>query len=139
MIERGIRTWLRDSAAIQGIVGVRIYGGNAPRGVGGAYILLRRIISTHIYDLSGEVGLENPIVQIDCYEASKTAADTLAEAVRNRISGFRGFVGGIDVQTCQFIRDTTLEVPPADASDQWVYLRSMDLELFSASAVPDYT
>lgn len=138
MIEKALRAHLKESTPITTIVGMRIYAGNAPRGVNGPYILLRRIAAEHFYDLGGEVIIQNPIVQIDCYEATKTGADDLAEKVRNRISGFRGYAGGVQIQTCKIVRDTTLEVPPADASDQWIYMRSVDLEVFESLPVPTF-
>jgi len=136
MIQKAIRTFLRDSNAVRDKVGTRIYSGSAPRGTNGNYIILRIILAEHLYDLENEIGLRESVMQVDCYEETPTLADELGEVVRKRMSGYRGLAGDVFVQSTRIVRDSTAEVPPADASDKWIHLRSMDFSIYHDTAIP---
>ena len=139
MIEQHIRDFLRDDADITDRVAHRIAPGRLRQGELGEAIIVQEISNVPTYSTIGEVGIHDKVVQITSYAASPKAAYTLAELVRNRLSGYRGSIGDGDastVQSCRIISAGADEERPEDASDRWIHKYRQDFALFENASIP---
>lgn len=70
-------------------------------------VTYREIASTRAQSHNGPSGLAFPLVQIDCWSDTMLGAETLKEAVRIALDGFKGSMGStvaLDVQAVQLAR-----------------------------------
>lgn len=93
-IQAAVRDILSGAPAITAEVSERIYGVPAPQAREFPALLLQRI--SEVTDLQTD-GRQTRI-QVDCYAYQHTTADNLADAVESVLAGFRGTVGGCDIQ-----------------------------------------
>lgn len=133
-ILRSVRDSLVDRPGIRTHVGMRVFDGRVPAAAQHSnHIVLRRISSVHEYDLGGEIGTVQTVVQIDVYSNVPAIRDDVAEEVRLMLSGSRGYVGNeaskLFVNAATVERDMAIEDRPVDASDEWVFRRSMDFRI----------
>jgi hypothetical protein len=148
MIERYTRDFLRDVTAIRDRVDegtdlLGVYCGTVPHGHRGECILLTDITAEHYYHLGGEVSPRSSVVQITCYSDKAGRAYSLAELVRNRLSGYGGLMGDSDetrVLTATIVGSAGAEIEtPEDASDKFIYSYTRDYELIYTTTVPTLT
>lgn len=143
MIEQSIRDLLRVSVTVRNRVDGHVFAGNIPHGVQGECVLLQDITSENFAGLAGEIGKAAAIVQVTCYAERSHEAFSLAEVVRNRISGYRGSAGAID----PVIIDSCLPIggggsgqeTAVDSSDRWLHSYTRDYEVFFETSVPTLT
>jgi hypothetical protein len=145
MIERYVRDYLRSVAAISNRVdgGANypgIYAGNAPQGHEGECLIMQGINSDHNYSLTGEVADRESIVQITAYSNTASTAYSLAELVRNRMSGYKGMMGDNDetnVKTCIIQTDVGADIEEtADADDKFIHSYTVDYLLIHTTPTP---
>lgn len=79
---------------VAGIVGARVYPFSIPQGAPMPAITVFRITGGPEYADDGEIGLENPRVQIDCWGDTYTAAKALSVAACALLSGLRDVTFG---------------------------------------------
>ena len=146
MIHRIVGKFLRDSQAISTRVGTRIYFERVPqKAPGGERLVISKISGERFYTLENESDATNAIVEVACYADSTTAAESLFQLVRNRLSGYYGNVtylsDGEEATTwisSTIVRDGIDVTDPDDASDQWRFGYSADFSIFYTQAVPDH-
>lgn len=148
MIYRLLYKLLYDAPNVVDRVGTRIFAEHAPQKTQGACIIIRNLSGSAENHMGGETDCAMPTVQVDAYDSSAPRAEELYQAVRNRISGFRGNVSVLDStgseQTVS-VHEIALRRPgmfieePRDASDKWTYRYSADFEVFHSQSVPDLT
>lgn len=96
-IRPALRAFLLADASISALVttgGIsRVYPVKIPQGVKAACIVYSRISGTGIYHMGGDSGLAMPRFQIDAWGLTGDAATTLANLIKDRLSGFRGVMG----------------------------------------------
>jgi hypothetical protein len=94
-VEEALLAHLLASPDVSAQVGTRVYAGDRPQGSGLPAITIARISGGPEYADEGEIGLDNPRVQIDCWALTYTAAKRAARAVRAALSGLDAEVGGV--------------------------------------------
>ena len=84
---------------VAAIVGSRVYPDTLPQNPTLPSIRYQRISTprSQYRTLDGRAGYAAPRFQIDCYDLSRTAALTLAQAVYGLLEGFTGTVAGLQV------------------------------------------
>ena len=96
-IRPALRAFLLADASISALVttgGIsRVYPVKIPQGVKAACIVYSRISGTGIYHMGGDSGLAMPRFQIDAWGLTGDAATTLANLIKDRLSGYRGVMG----------------------------------------------
>lgn len=98
--EVGLTSYLLADAAIVALVFDRIspvmtfQTGTNPR------IVYQRISSPRWHALTGPMQATQARFQIECYADTYAQAKELANAVRERMDGYRGFMGGTYVMSC---------------------------------------
>lgn len=139
-ITKTIRTRLLASVSVSGVVGARIYPDILPQKDGKVTtdlpaITLEVISGQSDSDLTGGVGLGRQRVSVTCYAHTRTATRTLSEAVRVQMLSMRGDVSGQHVSSVTCESRVDLVDPPADASDKWRYIHSIDFEVIHSEGV----
>jgi len=94
-----LRLFLLDDAAIFSAVGgARIHPVVMPQGEKRPSLVCNTITETTDHHTQGPSGLVMVRMQIDAYATLPNDADALARAVKDRLDGYRGPMGAIDVQ-----------------------------------------
>lgn len=121
--EIGLRTFLLADATIAGLVSTRCYPTHLPQAPTLPALVYHKITGERTYHSGGADGLAGIRFQIDSYGESVEAAKGLAEAVRKRLSGYKGAAGSTEIYAGFLVDD----------SDNW------DSELQTYRVSQDYT
>lgn len=98
-----LRTFLLADGTISGIVGQKIHPLRFPPTPAYPAILFSIITGDRSNHYRGADGLAAPRIQFDCYATTYLGAELLAEALRKRVNGFKGVMGGSPGTTVQGI------------------------------------
>lgn len=138
-----VKTFLEDSTAIADLLQDRLYPLRAPQATEFPYIVLDQISDSPEYELAGESGQSRLTAQVDCYARGKSGfflAKRLGDAVRNRLSGYRGLLDEtVWASKATMVRNNSLEEDASDGSDYPIHRVSMDFEIVYGRTVPDFT
>lgn len=141
-----LRTFLKGSSAIANLIDDRIERQYVRQGTPYPHLLLTVLDdSPPLYHLSGEPDLSEFVVQVDAYARDENGpngalvATQLADAVRNRISGYRGSMGDTSVRSCTMTRSNVLDEDPEAGEQGRVHRVSMDFQIKYERTVPDFT
>jgi hypothetical protein len=94
MIGTSLRMFLLADPAVSVLVGgERIHPVVLPQGASEASVSYRRISGRGVHGTAGRLNLNGSRIQIDAYARSVDEASELADAIRDRIDGYRGAVG----------------------------------------------
>jgi len=135
-----LRQHLLSSPTIAGLVGQRAYPDVA---VGDALplLVLTLISDTSTDSADGATGLQTARVEVLAKASSPAGRDALAEAIRNRASGYRGNMGSAStgtlfVQNCEWDNraDDVEESPELEPRQR--YLAAIDLILSYEAGAP---
>lgn len=92
-IRPALRAFLLADAGIAALVATRVFPIKLPQGTKAASIVYTRISGAGIYHMQGDSGLSMPRYQIDAWAPTGDAATTLANLIKDRLSGYRGVMG----------------------------------------------
>lgn len=102
MTLRDIRVTLKNlllsDNSIRTSVSGRVFPNILPQGVVDPSIVFHRISGLGIGAMNGDTGLSRPRMQIDAWAKTHDQAASLADQVKEKISGFRGNVGSVMIQ-----------------------------------------
>lgn len=117
-IRQDLRTYLAAQAGIQAVLTAngntriflsRIPQSNPPSSSFPA-VMYRRASGGHEHDLDGSAGYAAPLFEFHVADPNPATVETICEALRQELQGFRGLMGSTPVQRC------TLE----DEQDEYV-------------------
>lgn len=92
-IRPALRTILLTDNALAALVGnVRVYPAVLPQGEIGPSIVFNRITEASDYNMAGDSGLAQALMQIDAWALKHDLAAELSNAAHDRLSGFSGWV-----------------------------------------------
>lgn len=139
-IKTAIYDFLIADAGINAAVGGRIHSGRLPKEKTLPAIVLTVIDTDHHYSLANEVMKAEATVQVDVWDRDPQPEHvTIAELVRLRLSGYRGALNGTyNGETFEIVRNSELNEPPKDGSDNWLRRISMDFRFFHNATVPTH-
>lgn len=132
---------LGDETDITDVVSDRIYPDVAPEGADLPYITVNVVSTFHSHHMTAASGLAQARVQIDCWTTSSTGRETLSEAVREALDGYRGGSMGddsLDVRSVHLEDDAQTYEPPTTGSDVGVFRQRMDFMIWYAESVPTF-
>lgn len=89
---------LTNVSAVTALVGGRIYPIEAPQNPTLPMIVYHRIDTNYLENLNAATNNEMARMQLDCYETTKSAAVTLAAAVKTGLRRASGTFGGVTVE-----------------------------------------
>jgi hypothetical protein len=102
--ESAIRKLLIDDATVAALVSTRIYPeGGAPQTPPLPFIVTKRISRSHFHHMGAAGGLAIARVQVTSYAKSEGEVETLADAIREALDGYRGTVTNTDSLTIKML------------------------------------
>jgi len=110
-LETAMRAYVLADATVAAAVGTRMYSRKPPQTPGVPYIVYQRIDTRRLHDMDGPDGLPRPRVQIACWAANSTGAADLADAVRERLDGYRGAWGDVTIGSCLCVGESDTDDP----------------------------
>lgn len=128
-IEEAIVARVLAFAGTAALVGDRVFPGFIPAGAAHPAIAYQRIGGPPNYVMLGETGAAEARIQITCWGVKYADAAAVAEQVRLALSGFRGQLGTVMVDSL-FLEgptDTTDQQPGSDQSKK--YGRRLELRV----------
>lgn len=121
--ERAVFLRLKSSTGVGAIAGDRIYPMRAPStALGSDYITYQRISSVYsVTHSSGGPKYQRARVQVDCRSPDYDTASSLADSARDRLAGYRGSTGGVQVWGITLDSDRSFEEgePGDDRHYRW--------------------
>lgn len=144
MILQDLRDYLMQSVNVADATGGRIYTNRAPRGSAWPYVLISVVSGDTPYSINqGEIGTTQTVVQVAVWAKDPNGpyqAQTVAGVLRNRLSGYRGTMGGRFVFDCVLSSEPSdLADEPGDSSDDWWHGVSQDYRVTHTQSVPTLT
>lgn len=138
-----LRARLVADASIQSAVGqekdgstYKVYFAPVKQGVKLPFIIIARDSEDAVPAYGGETGLMDGQVGIDCYASTNAAAVTIADAVRDSLSGFRGTMGSTTVRSMLVTSQTDARNDPADGGPDFDNFVPLSVRIFYARSVP---
>ena len=129
-----LRTYLLANAGVAALIGTRMYPNALPQGATLPAVVYYRISGTHVESLQGIKAAGTCRVQLDCYGATRLAADGVSAAI---VAALRSLsVGQQSIGAGTLVCDVEIQGPrddqqqPADGSDEWTYISSLDALLW---------
>jgi len=124
-IKQAMAKFLKDSDTIRDLTGGRIFPQRANQGVKLPYVVIRRLGGTPFNDLAGEPACTVTILDIAAHAESDNQVEDITEAIRNRLSSYRGPMGELQCHTCS-LESSPRDIarPPRDGSDSWRFSSS---------------
>ncbi len=110
-LEAELRTYTLAGPAVAALVGTRMYARKLPQNPTLPAISFQRIDTRRLHDMAGPDGLPKPRMQVTCWGTTPAAASDLAAVVRQRLDGYRGAWGAIDIGACQCVGEKDLDDP----------------------------
>ena len=96
-----LRARLVADATLAGIVGTRVRMNRSEQSDALPRVVIHQISGDHKHHMTAATGKATGRVQIDCHASSPVEAESIAEAVRQSLDGFRGQVNsGTFVSMC---------------------------------------
>jgi hypothetical protein len=110
-LETELRTYTLAGSAVAASVGTRMHARKLPQNPTLPAISFQRIDTRRLHDMAGPDGLPRPRIQITCWATTPAGATDLAAVVRQRLDGYRGAWGTIDIGSCQCVGEKDLDDP----------------------------
>jgi hypothetical protein len=132
------RTYLLTKSGVTDLLGSTgaIYPDRLPQSHTLPAIVYYTISEVPEHHMTGASPLTMYRLQLDCYAATRVAADGLAEATRDAADGYRGTMGSEYVQTCHLDSSRSDADDPRDASDSYRYIKQQDWILALTETAP---
>lgn len=89
-----LRSFLLADATLTGLVGLRVHPAILPQSGPFPAITYQWTSGTRYQTSDGPVGLSRPRIQLDCWAETYLQAEAVFEALRRRLDGFVGVMGG---------------------------------------------
>lgn len=138
-IKQALAKHLLGSNYVRDKTNSRVYFQRAPQGTKLPYVTLRRFSTIPYNDIEGEAGCKQSVIGIAVFSDSDDETEAIQEAIRNRISGYRGPMGDLTCYGCN------LESGPhdgafdrKDGSDNWTFASNSDYRITHSQPLVDH-
>lgn len=136
---------VRDDAGVIAAVGTddnsvaKVYEDQAPQGVDRDYIVIRRISRPGHANFASADAISNPVFQVSVVASTAARRNTISEAVRDALDGFRGTMGSTNVRGVHLVNEADEAIGPGDATQSPDWLTDMDFEVWHVETVPTFS
>ena len=130
-MEEAFIAYLLASGSVSALVAARVLPHSRLQGSALPAVTVQRISGGLLYADDGEIGLENPRMQVDCWATTYTAAKTLARAVTSALSAYSGTTGGVEFSFVMLDNEQDLREPGANVAE-YLYRVSLDFIVWNA-------
>jgi hypothetical protein len=110
-LETELRAYTLADATVAGLVGTRMYPQKLPQNPTLPALVYQRIDTRREHAHDGPDQLPRPRMQIAAWASSSATAWDVVNAVRERLDGYRGAMGAIDVQSCLCVGERDQDDP----------------------------
>ena len=124
-IAKGVRTYLQTKSGVTDLISTRMYPDVLPQNATMPATTISVVSGNSEYNLTGGEGNARARVQIDCFGATRSAVNELAEAIRVELHGYNGAAGSETVQSCLMENKRDLIDQPIDGDSYAVRYRKM--------------
>ncbi len=125
-----LRTYLLANAGVAALIGPRCYPGSVKQSATLPAVAYWVISRTHVQHLKGITDAGTIRIQLDAQAATRLAADAVAEAIvaaLKLLAATPATMGaGTPVCDVEIQGPRHGQEPPADGSDEWTYVSSVD-------------
>jgi hypothetical protein len=104
-IEQALHAYVTADATVGGLIGSRMYPQILPQGVTYPCLRYQRVSGPRDYTHNGASGWVRGRVQFDAYAPTYAGAKALFNAVRSRLSGFKGTMATVTVGSCLLLNE----------------------------------
>lgn len=134
--------YLKSKTTVTDIVGTgveKIRQGWAQQGIAKPFITVGVENHNHEHVLSGGAGFKEPTVEINLWTAKQSERESLGEAVRGVLQGFRGTMNSSSVVKCTTLEnDNEFDEPDRHSGEGVVYRRVMQFKFSVTESIPSY-
>lgn len=122
VLAEDLRTYIYASTAVNQYTGTRIHYAQVPQSSAYPHIWYRITSDTEERTMDGAGGLHEAYFDIECAATTPGAAQTLADAIKARLDGYAGTMGGASAKAV-FLRDKDDDyIPFSNQSDEGVHV-----------------
>lgn len=141
ILETGLYAYITGSTVITGLVSDRVYPNSIPAGKTYPCVTFNRIGTEQPHHLTAAATIQQATIQFDCWGQGKggySSAATIAEAIRDRMDGYRGSMGSVTVKTCHLQDQRDDYEAPTDGDTIGYHRVSMDFLLWYSVSAPSF-
>jgi len=132
-----IRDAIYNLLVAQGPVSTRVHLGLAPTGEPLPYIVIWWVDGVHDHHMKGPSGLVQRRLQLDCYGADPTEAESAADSVRFLLDGIQGqTIGGVDIRSVSLESETDQQDPPQSGTQELTHHIRQEYSVTHKHSVP---
>jgi hypothetical protein len=131
-IEAGIYSVLSSSTSLSALVGTRIFPNTVPQNTSFPHVSFTIDDTENYHGLTLHETLARASVSVECYTSNSYQESlTIGKVVRNILNTNSTTWGTMSVQNAHVSGESDLGgTPPADGSDDYIYIRSLDCDVF---------
>lgn len=143
ILETGLYAYITGSSVITGLVSDRVFPNAIPPGDAFPCITFNRIGSEQPHHLTAAAVVQSARIQIDCWGKDPDGdgyedCANIAEALRNRLDGYRGAMGSVTVKTCHLHDQRDDYEAPADGSGVGIDRISQEYLMWYSVSLPSF-
>ena len=140
MIRSSLRQYLAAQSEITALVSTRIYPVFAPESATFPAIIYARKSGGHDHNLHSATGSAMPAFELTCLAPTYEQVDQLAEVIRQKMQGFRGPMGSVNVRSVILDDEADgFEDLGEAASDRLVYSITLTYRIRYDETVPAHS
>jgi len=126
----GILNLLINTAAISNLIGSRCYVNKAPQKAALPYVVLTQLNSEEFLSLDATTStLRSIVIDVDCKGRTFPETESLANAVKTRLTDYSGAAGSFTVGATIFNSESHDYEPATDGSDNGVFAITLDYDI----------
>lgn len=115
----------------------KVYHQHVPEGEDPPFVVFLKVAGSNHHHATGSSAIADALIQIDCVGMSNTTdAETIAEAVRNRIDGIAGTIGSTDVASLRVLSSRELVEDVGDGGENWLSRVILEVEAWYVQTAP---
>ena len=125
-------------ATITAIIGTRCYPDVAPTSSALPYVVIQQITKTHEHNMTAATGIARTHLQVDVYGATRSATETLADAIRTEWDGYRGTTGSVVMRSAIIESERDAWDWIGAGNEDVTHRTVMELYVWHAETVPTF-
>ena len=134
---------LKTDDDLVALISTRIYVDVAPASVAGLDHVTYQVVSAgHEHHLTAAAGMVQKRVQVDVWATTSITRDSISEAIREALDGYRGDMGEegstVSVRCCHLSNELDSYDSPQSKNEFGVFRHTMDFMVWHTESVPTF-
>lgn len=147
-IRADLRTYLLSQSSITSLIGQRISLSRVPLNLdatagqsGGPFpcVTYRRVSAGAYQDMDNGAGYCEADFEFDFYSTDSVEVESVSEAFRLKLQGYRGAMGGSTVKKVTLVNEQDFFHPPPDGSDTGIHRTTQQYNVGFYVTIPTYS